>query len=145
MKKRKRILVDLTISILHNGHIRLLKKASKKGKVIVALATDDTVLKYKGYLPELNYKQRKEILSSIKYVEEIIEFIKEKYGKEITLNEEWTDLDRIGNSSGSGLSEIKPIQNNEIDESKDDIKEQSMYLYIARNVLYIESIVQCDC
>ena len=72
MKKRKRILVDVTISLLHNGHIRLLKKASKKGRVIVALATDDTVLKYKGYLPELNYKQRKEILSSIKYVEEII-------------------------------------------------------------------------
>ncbi len=71
MKKEKRILVDFTISILHHGHIRLLKKASKRGKVIVALATDSTVLKHKGFLPELNYKQRKEILNSIKYVDEI--------------------------------------------------------------------------
>ena len=36
MKKNKKILVDMTCSILHHGHIRLLKKASKYGKVIVS-------------------------------------------------------------------------------------------------------------
>ncbi len=33
---KKNILVDLSATIIHHGHIRLLKKASKLGKVIVA-------------------------------------------------------------------------------------------------------------
>lgn len=68
----KRILVDLSATIIHHGHIRLLKKASKYGKVIVALTSDTQVKKYKGYYPELNFLQRKEILQSIKYVSSVI-------------------------------------------------------------------------
>ena len=44
MKKDKKILVDMTCSILHHGHIRLLKKASKYGKVIVALSNLNIIL-----------------------------------------------------------------------------------------------------
>ena len=70
---KKRILVDLSFTLPHHGHIRLLKKASEYGKVIVALTSDKEVLKYKGYTPELNYSSRKEILISIKYVDEVIQ------------------------------------------------------------------------
>ena len=70
--KKKRILVDMSATIIHHGHIRLLKKASKYGKVIVALTRDIEVKKNKGYYPELNFKSRKEILSSIKYVDRVI-------------------------------------------------------------------------
>ena len=70
---KKRILVDLSFTLPHHGHIRLLKKASEYGKVIVALTSDKEVLKYKGYTPELNYSSRKEILISIKYVGEVIQ------------------------------------------------------------------------
>ena len=69
---KKNILVDLSATIIHHGHIRLLKKASKLGKVIVALTSDDQVKKYKGYKPELNFSQRKEILKSIIYVNKVI-------------------------------------------------------------------------
>ncbi len=69
---KKKILVDLSATILHHGHIRLLKKASKFGDVIVALTSDKEILDKKGYLPELNFKQRKEILTSIKYVNKVI-------------------------------------------------------------------------
>ena len=72
MSKNKRIFVDLSATILHHGHIRLLKKAKKFGKVYVGLSLDKEVKKYKGYLPELNYNQRKEIISSIKYVYKVI-------------------------------------------------------------------------
>ena len=68
----KRILVDMSATLIHHGHIRLLRKASKYGKVIVALTTDDEILNKKGYKPELNYNFRKEILLSIKYVEEVV-------------------------------------------------------------------------
>ena len=58
--------------MIHHGHIRLLKKASKFGKVIVGLTTDKEIKKHKGYIPELNFKFRKEILQSIKYVKKVI-------------------------------------------------------------------------
>ena len=45
MRNNKKVLVDMTCSILHFGHIRLLKKASKLGKVIVALAKDKDIKK----------------------------------------------------------------------------------------------------
>ena len=69
---KKNILVDLSATIIHHGHIRLLKKASKLGKVIVALTSDAQVKKHKGYKPELNFLQRKEILKSIIYVNKVI-------------------------------------------------------------------------
>lgn len=82
MKKNKKILVDMTCSILHHGHIRLLKKASRYGNVIVALTSDKDVKKYKKFYSPLNFNQRKEILSSIKYVSKVIKsdfYINEKF------------------------------------------------------------------
>ena len=81
---RKRILVDMSATIIHHGHIRLLKKASKFGDVYVALTTDKEVKNYKNYYPEIKYKFRKEILESIKYVKKVISskaIIKESYLK----------------------------------------------------------------
>ncbi len=62
----------MSATLLHHGHIRLLKKAAKLGSVVVALSTDDFVESLKGYTPELRYTERKEILESIKYVDEVI-------------------------------------------------------------------------
>tara|TARA_B100001059_G_scaffold201431_1_gene208784 strand:- start:114 stop:506 length:393 start_codon:yes stop_codon:yes gene_type:complete len=70
--KIKRVMVDMTGSIIHHGHIRLLKKASKLGRVIVALTSDREVKKYKKFKPPLNFNQRKEILVAITYVEKVI-------------------------------------------------------------------------
>ena len=68
----KKILVDMSATLIHHGHIRLLKEASKRGDVIVALTSDEEIIKHKGYEPELQYEHRKEILKSIKYVKEVI-------------------------------------------------------------------------
>ena len=68
----KRVMVDMSCSLIHHGHIRLLKKAAELGNVVVALTTDDEILKKKGYRPELNFEERKEVLLSIKYVSEVI-------------------------------------------------------------------------
>ncbi len=70
--KRPRVLVDLSATLIHHGHIRLLKKANEIGDVVVALTTDEEVKRTKGYMPELNFEERKEILESIRYVSEVI-------------------------------------------------------------------------
>lgn len=43
----KRILVDMSATIIHHGHINILEKASKLGDVIIALTTDKEILKKK--------------------------------------------------------------------------------------------------
>jgi glycerol-3-phosphate cytidylyltransferase len=70
--KNNRVFVDLSCTFIHHGHVRLLKKASRFGKVTVGLTTDKEIKKYKGYSPELKYASRKEILQSIKYVDKVI-------------------------------------------------------------------------
>lgn len=82
MKKNKKILVDMTCSLIHHGHVRILKKAYNYGKVIVALTKDGEVLKYKKFRSPLNFNQRKEILESIRYVSKVIPsnyFISQKF------------------------------------------------------------------
>jgi cytidyltransferase-like protein len=69
---KKRIMVDMSATIIHHGHTRLLKKASNYGDVIVGLTSDNEVLKKKGYTPELSFEHRKEVLEAIKYVSEVV-------------------------------------------------------------------------
>ena len=68
----KRILVDMSATLIHHGHVRLLSRASEYGDVIVALTTDDEILLRKGYTPELKYEYRREILEAITFVKEVI-------------------------------------------------------------------------
>lgn len=68
----KRILADMSATLLHHGHIRILKAASELGTVVVALTTDDEVRKHKGFEPELDFAARKEIVESIRYVDEVV-------------------------------------------------------------------------
>ena len=65
-------MVDMSCTIFHHGHVRLLRRASKLGNVVVALTRDEEILNKKGYVPELDFNSRKEILEAIKYVYEIV-------------------------------------------------------------------------
>lgn len=68
----KRILTYGTFDLLHYGHIRLLKRAKQLGDyLIVALSTDE-FNSIKGKKSYYDYETRKELLESIKYVDEII-------------------------------------------------------------------------
>ncbi len=70
---KKRIMVDMSATLIHHGHIYLLKKAAELGLVIVGLTADDEIIEKKGYQPELAFKYRKEVLEAIKYVDEVVE------------------------------------------------------------------------
>ena len=63
----------MSLTSLHHGHIRLLKKASSLGQVIVALYIDEEIFKIKGFKPVRSSEQRKEIVIAFRYVGEVIE------------------------------------------------------------------------
>ncbi|MGN5146360.1 glycerol-3-phosphate cytidylyltransferase [Aeromonas veronii] len=69
----KTVITYGTFDMLHVGHVRLLKKAKKMGdKLIVALSTDDFNLKSKNKITAIPYKDRKEILESLSFVDLVI-------------------------------------------------------------------------
>lgn len=68
----KRILVDMSLTLLHHGHIRLLKQAAELGHVTVALTIDEEINRVKGFWPPIKFEHRKEIALSIKYVDDVI-------------------------------------------------------------------------
>jgi cytidyltransferase-like protein len=71
-KDAKQIMVDMSATLIHHGHIRILKAAKELGTVIVALTTDEDIIVKKGYAPELSFEERREILESIKYVDKVV-------------------------------------------------------------------------
>jgi glycerol-3-phosphate cytidylyltransferase len=86
---KKNILIDMSATLIHHGHVRLIKKASKYGNVIIALTKDSEVKKYKGYKPEINFIHRKEILQSIKNVYKVVAcdfIIKDNFLKKLKID-----------------------------------------------------------
>ena len=72
MKNKKKIVyIGLSADILHAGHINIIKTASKFGKVVAGLLTDQAIASYKT-IPTLNYKQREIILKNIKQISKVM-------------------------------------------------------------------------
>tara|TARA_B100000029_G_scaffold368219_1_gene361740 strand:- start:222 stop:611 length:390 start_codon:yes stop_codon:yes gene_type:complete len=86
---KKNILLDMSATLIHHGHVRLINKAAKFGNVIIALTTDKEIKKYKGYIPEIRFKHRKEILQSFKNVFKVVPsnfFITDKFLKKLKID-----------------------------------------------------------
>jgi glycerol-3-phosphate cytidylyltransferase len=72
MSTQKRIMVDMSATLIHHGHVRLLKQAKQLGYVVVALTTDEEIRSKKGYQPELDYAARAEVLLAMRDVDEVV-------------------------------------------------------------------------
>ena len=73
MKKEKIIITYGTFDTFHYGHLKILERAKKLGtKLIVGISTDEfNKIKEKQSL--ISFKERKEIIKSIKFVDEVID------------------------------------------------------------------------
>ena len=71
-----RVLTIGTFDNLHLGHIDLFKFckeiAGKKGKVIVAVNTDEFIERYKSTRPTFNLQDRLEMIKNVKYVDQVM-------------------------------------------------------------------------
>ncbi len=66
-------MVDMSATLIHHGHIRLLASAAQHGRVIVGLTSDTGIFRHKHYAPELSFDERCEVLLAIRYVDEVVE------------------------------------------------------------------------
>jgi len=70
-----KVWVNGTFDVLHVGHIKLLEFASQFGSLRVGIDTDKRVKELKGFdRPFNNQEDRKKMLESIKFVDEVVLF-----------------------------------------------------------------------
>lgn len=84
--------------LFHIGHLNILKNAKEYcEKLIVAVSTDEVVLKNKNKKPIICYKDRAEIVKAIKYVDLVVP--QERYdidGKIMAVKELGVDVMFVG-------------------------------------------------
>ena len=61
----------MSIDLVHPGHLNIINEANKLGEVIVGLLTDKAIASYKR-VPIMEYKDRYQVVSSIKNVSRVI-------------------------------------------------------------------------
>lgn len=67
----KKVYVAMSVDLIHEGHINIIKEASKLGVLTVGLLTDKAIASYKR-LPYMPFDNRKLIISQIKGVDNVI-------------------------------------------------------------------------
>ena len=90
-----------TFDLLHVGHTRILSRAASYGdKLIVGVSSDGLNCKKKGRRPIYSEEERMELVSSIKWVDEVFleesleqkrEYIKKYNAHILVMGDDWTD------------------------------------------------------
>ena len=65
------VLVTGYFDLLHSGHIRFLEEASQYGRVVVSLGSDANSVASKGKSPVCSEEERKYMLESVRFVNEV--------------------------------------------------------------------------
>lgn len=72
MEKEITVLTYGTFDLFHYGHYNLLKRASTMGSKLIVGVSSDEMCKEKGKIPFLSQEKRIEIVSSLRFVNEVI-------------------------------------------------------------------------
>lgn len=76
LKDGMRVYTAGTFDLVHAGHVDLFdvcrQVATQNGEVVVALNTDEFILRYKGKSPTWGYDERARIIEAIRYVDRVV-------------------------------------------------------------------------
>ena len=68
-----------SFDIIHPGYMHMFRKSKEYcDKLVIALQTDPTIERPNKIKPILSYEEREEILSGIRYIDEVIKYTTEK-------------------------------------------------------------------
>ena len=70
--EQRTVYVSFSTDVIHSGHIALIKKARRLGKLIVGVISDEVVASYKRF-PTLPFEERKILFENIVGVEKVVE------------------------------------------------------------------------
>lgn len=77
----KRVITYGTFDLFHIGHLNLLKKAKEMGDELIVAVSTDAFNASKGKKTLTPYRQRREIVQAVKYVDRVIS--EERWGQKI--------------------------------------------------------------
>ncbi len=72
MKDKRTVITYGTFDLFHVGHLRLLKRAKELGDYLIVGVSTDEFNQLKGKKTIIPFEQRKEIVESIRYVDQAI-------------------------------------------------------------------------
>ena len=70
--ENKTVYMCFSTDIIHSGHIEIIKKAKRLGKLIIGVLSDEAVISYKRF-PLLPYSERKTMFENIQGVHQVVE------------------------------------------------------------------------
>lgn len=71
MSKMKVVITSGFFNPLHVGHLNLMREAKKLGDFLVVILNNDQQVKIKGSVSFMSEKERLEIISDLRYVDEV--------------------------------------------------------------------------
>ena len=119
-----KVLASGVFDLLHYGHIRFLEEAKKLGgpdaKLVVIVATDETVMRMKGRPPVIPEDQRRAVVESLKVVDEAVLGYRDQ------------DLDKIMKTIKPDIVAVGHDQHDIEDEVKQHIAEKGYKARVER-------------
>ena len=82
--EKRKVYMCFSTDMLHSGHIDIIRKAAKLGKLIIGVLSDEAIIGYKRF-PLMPYTERKALFSNIKGVYKVVEQTELSYKKNIDL------------------------------------------------------------
>ena len=70
--ENRKVYMCFSTDMIHSGHIAIIKKAAKLGKLIIGVLSDEAVASYKRF-PLMPFEERKSLVENINGVYEVIE------------------------------------------------------------------------
>lgn len=70
--ENRTVYMCFSTDVIHSGHIAIIQKAARLGKLIIGVLSDEAVASYKRY-PLLPFEERKALVENIKGVHKVIE------------------------------------------------------------------------
>ena len=70
--ENKTVYMCFSTDMIHSGHIAIIKKAQKLGKLIIGVLSDEAVASYKRF-PLMQFEERKALIESISNVYKVVE------------------------------------------------------------------------
>ena len=141
--ENRTVYMSFSSDILHGGHMKIIREASRLGKLIVGVLSDEVVASYKRY-PLVPFEERKVLFANIRGIEKVVEqkelsyrnILDELKPDIVVHGDNWKEgfqkplrdeVINIINSYGGRLVEF-PYSNNEKYKAMEDLSRQEMSL-----------------